>query len=40
MLSADEHAALSALADRIGVAGAGYNGHHLGLVNGQLVSGG
>ncbi|MBT2548884.1 aldo/keto reductase [Arthrobacter sp. ISL-65] len=31
-LSADEQADLSALADRIGVAGARYNEHHLGLV--------
>lgn len=31
-LSADEHADLSALADRVGVAGARYNEHHLGLV--------
>ncbi|MGO2746500.1 aldo/keto reductase [Microbacterium sp.] len=31
-LSADEHADLTALADRVGVAGARYNEHHLGLV--------
>ncbi|MDQ0769310.1 aryl-alcohol dehydrogenase-like predicted oxidoreductase [Pseudarthrobacter defluvii] len=31
-LSADEHGDLSALADRVGVAGARYNEHHLGLV--------
>ena len=33
-LSADEHADLSALATRVGVAGARYNSHHLGLVDG------
>lgn len=31
-LSADEHADLSGLADRVGVAGARYNEHHLGFV--------
>ncbi|MEV8182220.1 hypothetical protein [Specibacter sp. NPDC078692] len=34
VLSADEHAAVSALAASVGVAGAGYSGHHLGLVDG------
>lgn len=33
-LSADEHADLSALATRLGVVGARYNSHHLGLVDG------